>query len=176
MLLDRADPDGLVPSNLIAASTAVALCDLVGSDVVREMAPGRLSKTLARAYEETFAIETEETAAPEIADSNAGTFLQEPPAPSRTSSRAQTNGLLGPIEAWANHAEGRIREFAICGDFIAPPGLPQRLAEHLQACPVQASAIQNKVESFLDKDENYLLGLTPGALVGLVQSAVGATV
>ncbi len=177
LLLDRVDPEGVVPMAMIPPTEATSLAEVLEPRGSAEIAPDVLVRRLAAGYAETFGMQArdpDETAVEALADAQSA--AEEPPSPSPASTGARAVGLLGTVEAWTTLDAGRIDRIVLAGDFLSPPDLPGRLSDALHGLPPQAAEIERSVRGFLDRDHRYLLGLRPADLIDLLQrSATVAT-
>jgi hypothetical protein len=182
-LADRLDPEGRVPVGLMAESGCTSLASLAG------LAPGSaasapdlaaLAARLGAAYAETFAGESveidpavtdemvvdprppDDDAPPDGPDAGAG-------AP-----EAIATGLLGQVRATARVVDGRVASFSLTGDFVAPAWAIARLRTRLVGGPATTEASNAAVDSVLDGQRGYLLGLLPADLRGLLARAIAA--
>lgn len=171
-LLDRADPDGIVPVEFMSPESVTTLASVLGDTRTSMFAPATLAGRLGSGYKDAFQLDVQ-TVDEEVTEVLADAYASDeevvpPPRPTGRSTRA--TGLLGPVEAWTDvDPSGRIQSFSLTGDFIAPATCPQRLAEALCEVPAEPAAIEEAVGGFLDRDRSYILGLRPADLIDLVQ-------
>ena len=171
-LLDRADPQGLVPVNFLGPGDTTSLRAVVGPAIESET-PAVFARRLATGYRSVFGLQSQEIddeVTEVLADAYASDEARaEPPNP--TGPGAQTAGLLGPVEAWAQVGHERITGLTLAGDFIAPVKTPRALGAALRGCATTKAAIEREVTGFLNRDESYILGLRPAEVVDLVHRA-----
>lgn len=177
LLLDRIDPEGVVPMAMIPPTDATSLAETLGPRGSAEIAPDGVLRRLAAGYAETFGLQPrllDQTAAEALTD--APSAAAEPPSPSPEATGARAVGLLGTVEAWTTVNADRIDRIVLAGDFVSPPDLPHRLSDALHGLPPRADEIERGVRGFLDRDRHYLLGLRPADLIDLLhRSATVAT-
>lgn len=177
LLLDRVDPEGVVPMAMIPPTDAASLAEILEPRGSAELTPGALQRRLAAGYAAAFGLQTralDEAASGALADTRPG--AAEPPSPSPQGTGARAVGLLGTVEAWTTLDADRIDRIVLAGDFLSPPDLPNRLSDALRGLPPRAAEIERGVRRFLDRDQRYLLGLRPAELIDLLQrSATVAT-
>ncbi|HEY8518246.1 MAG TPA: lipoate protein ligase C-terminal domain-containing protein [Candidatus Binatia bacterium] len=177
-LLDRVDPQGVVPAHLLSSSQVTTLAELQGTEAQGEIDLAAIAAQIAAAYAEVFDLETEE-----LDDEVTKLMLAEDPGPLAYVPRALAadarvevaHGLLGPVTAAAHVEHGVVADFALTGDFLAPPSAIRELAQRLIGGPATASAAADALRDVLDGRRNYLLGLRPAELHALVARGVGAS-
>lgn len=176
-LLDRLDPDGRVPIRLVARDETTSLAEL--GRVAGELDLAALAGEVAGAYAATFPqtigeiaeLDREVTALLERADAVSGIPAPEPPDLPGTPTIE--HGLLGPVAAAARVDDaGRIADFALAGDFLAPDWAVQELRERITGAPATADAARAAADAVLDGSRGYLLGLAPEALRRLLDRAI----
>jgi len=180
-LADRLDPEGRVPITLIADAACARLADAGPSTGGRSTAAldlAALAAAIGDAYAGTFALEAAELD-PEVAERM--TADPHPPAdataapdPADPAPTAIATGLLGQVGAAAEVVAGRVASFSLTGDFVAPARAIARLRERVVGGPATPDAVTAAVDSVLDGQRGYLLGLSPAALRDLVVRAVAA--
>lgn len=171
-LLDRADPEGVVPVEFLSAERATTLASILGDTTTPRLAPAALAGRVAGGYRDAFQIDVQ-TVDEEVVRALADAYASDPeriPPPEPSGRATRATGLLGPVEAWTEiDPSGRIASFSLTGDFIAPATCPLRLADALRGVPGEPSAIEKAVDDFLHRERSYILGLRPVDLIDLIQ-------
>ncbi|MDG2305896.1 MAG: lipoate protein ligase C-terminal domain-containing protein [Candidatus Binatia bacterium] len=169
-LLDRADPEGVIPVSFIGEAETTRLEAIVPAKR-DEFAPAAFAGHLARGYTEALGIETQRQG-DDLTRALAAEHQGDPPIadhPILEGTAVRATGLLGPVDVWARTDAGRIADLQLRGDFIAPIEAPDALARALRGCPTDPEEIEKMVTAFLDRDRGYLLGLRPADLVDLIR-------
>lgn len=165
-LLDRADPEGVVPMSFLAEDQATSLGPLLPASKQRALEPEAFAARLAGSYASLFGGAIRRTDAPPPSDA-AERDLPLPPAPPAQPS-AQTVGRLGPVEAWLLRSGDRITGLTLAGDFLAPAETPRRLSEALAGHECDPNTIERVLRETLEDPDVYVLGLRPAELIELV--------
>lgn len=172
-LLDRADPDGVVPADFVSPGEVTHATRVAGASIEADLAPAAFAGAVARGYADEFGLNTrdlDEDVTRVLADAHAAD--QEPfraPDPAGRSARAA--GLIGPVEAWATVEDECLSSFALTGDFLAPRDAPASLAAALRGRRPEPAEIAATLEAFLDRDDRYFLGIRPPDLADLIARA-----
>ena len=176
-LLDRLDPQGRVPSRLVASDETTSLARsapraAAAADGFRD--PAALVASVAAGYASAFGVEVAELdpAVTALLDATTddGGVLDAPRVPAGVA--CAEHGHLGMVSAAARVAAGRVVELGLSGDFIAPDGLVPALRAAIEGGPATATDVAAAVDRVLDGNHSYLLGLAPDALRRLLARAV----
>jgi hypothetical protein len=156
MLLDRADPAGLVRADMWQAGQVAALAAAFG----RMPSIAEVGDRIAVGYAETFDRTAVLAAPPALAV--AGVPACSPVAPS-LHRRLSVTTMLGALELHAAvDATERYAGVRITGDLIADPAGIAQLEAALVGCPAVPAAVQAAVTSVYGDPTHFILGI--GAL------------
>ena len=186
-LLDRADPEGVIPADLpsllpscaIAEATpgAPGASDLEAwSDLLARGLAGEFSCDLIDEGEEDPPVPDAPRDSPDRNGESARAGRQNTATRAgrqNTATRAGRQntatraGRLGPIEARCDVVDARVSRFELSGNFIAPQEAPSMLTARLEGCAATPEAVGETLRGVLDDDRMYFLGLLPDELVEL---------
>jgi lipoate-protein ligase A len=168
-LLDRADPEGVIPADLPS---------LLPSCAIAEATPGAPGASDLEAWSDLLARGLAGEFSCDLIDEGD----DDPPvpdapgdSPARTGESARAGrqnaatgpGRLGPIEARCDVADAKVSRFELSGNFIAPEEAPSMLTAYLEGCAATPEAVGETLRGVLDDDRMYFLGLLPDELVEL---------
>ncbi len=174
LLLDRADPGGVVPAHFFGPEDASHLSAVLGTRGASHLEPENFAEHAARGYAQSFDLEPRDRALGDPAPTPRPHGVSGPPSAEVFSNPvARVHGRLGPVEACSRIVDGCVDGFTITGDFIAPHDTPARLASRLRGRPARPADVEEAVQAFFDEDRGYLLGLRNAEVVDLVQRSVG---
>ena len=164
-LLDRADPVGVVPLTFLSPEDATSVVAITKASVA-EWNPSALVGVLAEQYAATFSLRLERAERPPLPQPSA----HPPPAPPSPpdGASAQAFGRLGPVEAWVEIDEGRVRRLTLAGDFLAADDTPETLSRAIQGLPADPRALRAALETTAAEPQRYLLGLRPEECIDLI--------
>lgn len=172
-LLDRADPEGIVPMVLSGASSFTSIRELRGPAATLDLA--EFAALVAEGYREAFgtAIVSRPPPAPRASDdwADAPATGVEPPPHAGT---ATLRGRIGPVTAWVlGDDRDRVRDAGLFGDLMAPLDLPSDLGALLAGVPTSRPALTAALAGWLDGRERYVLGVREAELIDLLAAAAG---
>jgi lipoate-protein ligase A len=181
VLLDAADPGGVVRAAMLTPADAASLAAVRG----QTLGTAAMAELLRQGYEERLGVTFTERrftademraidtiAARELADE---TWLQARAPRADLDRRATTAGQLGALEVHLALGDGRIRELVLAGDFLANSPAVARLERELRGAPAEATAIEAVVAEVLSAPGNFVLGLgAPGVLAATIVRAVAS--
>jgi lipoate-protein ligase A len=165
-LLDAADPDGLVPTQMPTFADATSLARILG----RTLATGELAELVGRGYADRLGVrvtartlaDDEERAIeailPVVADQRWLRARVRRPELDRRGSIATQLGVLDVCFA----VEGsRLGDVMLAGDVIAPSPTVAALEAALRGCAAEATAIDRVVSEVLADPRHFILGIGP---------------
>jgi hypothetical protein len=175
VLLDRADPEGLVPMALAAASSFTSVRELRGA-AAAAVDVGSFAAAVGDGYREAFGAGVRAVAPAPAADEDAASGPLPGVEPGAGAGVATRPGRIGPVSAWLlRDREGdRIADAGVSGDLIAPQALPSELGRHLAGIAASGPAIADALAGWLDGRERYLLGVREAELVELLVAAAAS--
>jgi lipoate-protein ligase A len=166
-LLDRADPQGLIPSQFFAPEQVSSLERTVGKGVTFT----QVAELLRRGFAQQPVLElvdqdlqsTEQSAISALAERQVGSaWLQSRPVRSELPFLATTSTQLGVLQVrFALGAEKTLADIQFSGDLIADPTAICALEQGLRGCPVEGEALLSVVERIFLQPQHYLLGVGP---------------
>ena len=167
LLLERADPDGVVRAAMLGPGDVTSLQRLRGSALGVE----ELAECLRRGYEERFAVtlerralQVDETRRLEVAAQRefADAAWLAPRTPRADLDRhGAVTTQLGVLEAHFVLDGDRIREIVFAGDFLANSPAIEELERELRGRAAEASTVDAVVRAIFGRADNYLLGVGP---------------
>jgi hypothetical protein len=171
-LLDRADPDGVVPAAMVGGADAVSLA------AVRGAAPSldELVAALARGFAERLDVALAPPAAAPVPawprDVEDAWLAARPDLPGR----ARRPSQLGTVEvAVACGRDGALAAVDVAGDLLAPVHALARLAERLRGVAAEPAPVRAVVAAALAPPDGFVLGIGVDALAdAIVEAARGA--
>jgi hypothetical protein len=171
-LLDRSDPEGIVPMVLAGASSFTSVRELRSGAATLDL--GELAARIAEGYRDAFGIETESCPPPDPAagtDESAGApgaGVEPPPG----AGMATLQGRIGPVSAWVrSDGVDLIADAGLFGDLMAPLELPSELGRLLAGVPASRPALAAAIAGWLDGRERYVLGVREAELIDLLATA-----
>lgn len=164
-LLDRVDPNGMVPFTFLSPEDATSV-RAVTSAGVTEWHPSALVDVLAEQYAATYALRPERAERPPLPQPSAHAPAEPPSPPDGPS--AQAFGRLGPVEAWVEIDEGRVRRLTLAGDFLAADDTPEALSRAVEGLPADPRALRTALETTVAQPQRYVLGLRPEECIDLL--------
>ena len=179
-LLDRADPGGVVRTEMLAPTDATSIAAERGAPAT----PAEVADWMARGYAERLGVapvaralgadETARVAALAATFGNTAWLRMRTPR-SELDRRAASRTMLGSLEVHVAVApDGRIRDACISGDLIAPDDTIPALEAGLRGCAPERSAVGAAVAEVLAAPSHFLLGIGPAdTLVDTVMRALG---
>ena len=179
-LLDRADPGGVVPIEMLTPADTTCIAAERGASPTLS----QLADWMARGYAEGLGVapearslDADETA--RVAALAATSFTDAAWHRMRTprgdlDHRASTRTVLGSLDVHVAVApDGRIRDACISGDLIAADDTIPALEAGLGGCSPERGAVAAVVTSVLSKPLHFLLGIGPAdTLVDTVMQAL----
>lgn len=175
-LADRLDPEGVVPLRLQAGSEVTSLAELGRTGGGTDLPA--LTRALASGYATTFpgalgeVVELDPAVTDELAADDRSVPAPEASPPAAGGASAIEHGVLGQVAATARVAAGRVTDFMLTGDFIAPHWAVTELAARIHQLEPDPDAVRATVRAIFDGNVGYLLGLTPAALEQLVVRSI----
>jgi len=184
-LLDRLDPSGIVPVEMLEPDAVTSLSDELHTSLSIE----QVADLVRRGFETQFGVECVATP-PAVAESDAAAAggesgsLARRPRPWLTARMprpeldlyAVARTQLGAFEVYvALDGERRIADIQLAGDFIANSSAVARLEAALRGCPAHPEAIDAVVTASVQTPADFLLGIgPPRAITELILRATGA--
>jgi hypothetical protein len=174
-LLDRADPDGVVPMALEAASAFTSVRERAPAASAADVAA--LAAAVGEGYRETFRTDVLPGSPPAagaraVGPADAPTAGVEPRPGARTAMRT---GRIGPVTAWLFRDGDRVVDAGLSGDFIAPLTLPAELGRRVAGVGASRTALAEALTGWLDGRSRYLLGIRESELIDLLATAAERT-
>lgn len=157
VLLERADPGGVVTAALLTPDHATSLARELG----RAPSFDEVSTLVAEGYRRRFGIALEAgSCSPPPAALDASWLAQR--AASGTHDRhGRSAVLLGALEAHFRLEHGRLRDVVLAGDLIAASGGVAALERALDGCRAERQAIAAVVEGVVRPPSRFILGIGP---------------
>ena len=161
VLLDRADPSGVVKSGMLTAEDTTSLARLLGS------APdtAEMARRLRRGYEGRLGLRFEERTLGAGAPFDDASWLRERRLAAGVDRHASVATQLGVLDAHLAVAGDRLVEVVLAGDFIANSSAIARLEEELRGCPARPDVVEAAVAAVFTAPENFVLGVGPSRTV-----------
>lgn len=170
LLLDRHDPEGIVPMALAAASSFTSVRELRTAATAADV--GALAAAVGEGYREAFGASVEPSAPPAPAEEEDAPSGPVPGVEPRPGAGIATRpGRIGPVSAWLSRDGERIADAGVFGDLLAPETLPAELGRRLAGIAARRPAIADALGGWLDGRERYLLGARESELIDLVAAA-----
>jgi lipoate-protein ligase A len=168
-LLDRADPDGVVPATMLTGADVTSLAARIG----RPLALDDLATRIARGYAERLGVRCATGVAPTPAAFDETAWLaQRLPRPDFDRSAA-ISGQLGTVDIRFACDGGSVRDIAVGGDVIASAATIARLEAGLRGCPLARERLKAAVVAVLREPGAFLLGIgTPTATADAIARAI----
>jgi lipoate-protein ligase A len=158
-LLDRIDPDGVVPTSMLLPDDATSVAQVLGrTPRIEEIAEMIVGGYQAAGQELSF-VPYEGTGSPPPADD---AWLCQRVVRAELDHRATIPTMLGTLEAHvALAADGTIDDVTLAGDFIADAAAIAALERELRGCPVQRMAVGGITAAAFAKPGSFILGVGP---------------
>lgn len=168
-LLDRADPDGVVPATMLTATDVTSLAARIGCPLALD----DLATRIARGYAERLGVRyTTDVPPTRAAFDEAAWLAQRLPRPDLDRSAA-IRGQLGTVEIRFACDGGCVRDVAVGGDVIAPPATIARLEAVLRGSPLVRERLTAAVLAVLGEPGAFVLGIgTPTATADAIARAI----
>jgi lipoate-protein ligase A len=167
---DRADPDGVVPIDLVLPDQATSIAEAGG----RAADLDDFTAALATGYAGRSGIDVvvgDGVAAP-AAD---GAWLEAGRIPPHLDRHAVGRDMLGVLEVYVACDAQRVGDVRLCGDLIAPSATVARLEAALRDAPIDRAALRARALDAVEGRGDVLLGVRSAAMVGdLVYTACTA--
>jgi lipoate-protein ligase A len=166
-LLDRADPQGIIPSQFFTPQQVTSLERLTGKPVTFTQVAAMLRRGFAQ-YPGLELVDQELNSAEQVAVSvlaqsqSSREWLQSRPLLSDLPLRATTATQLGVLQVrFALTAEKTLADVQFSGDLIANPAAITALEQGLCGCPLEREALWRVVDQIFLQPQHYLLGVGP---------------
>jgi lipoate-protein ligase A len=162
-ILDRVDPDGLVPADMPSPDSVTS----VATDTGRHPGCDEFAALVCRGYESKLGTQFDrDSAASPPADADTTVWLGERRIRPGLDRHARARIMLGTLEARVRVAsDGTIAEAMLSGDFLADVATVARLEASLVGCPADVDEVDRAIARALDTPEAVLLGIRPTRLV-----------
>ena len=157
-LLDRVDPDGVVPTSMLLPDDATSVARVLGRSPRFEEVAEMIVRGYVSAGQEVSFVPYEGMGTPPPADD---TWLRQRVVRAPLDHRAAIPTILGSIEAHAAVADDAITEVTLAGDFIADATAVASLEQALRGCPVQRMAVGGIAAAAFAKPGSFILGVGP---------------
>ncbi|MBI3798010.1 MAG: lipoate--protein ligase family protein [Deltaproteobacteria bacterium] len=167
-LLDRADPQGIIPSQFFAPGQVTSLERSVGKAVAFTQVAALLRQGFAQQplleLTDQDLNNVEQAAISTLAEPQARSeWLQNRPLRLDLPFQATTATQLGVLQVrFALTAEKTLAEVQFSGDLIANPAAIAAVEQGLRGCPLEREALWSVVERIFLQPQHYVLGI--GAL------------
>jgi len=167
-LLDRADPEGLVPMALAAASSFTCVAALSRGALSLDL--GSFAARIGEGYRESSHVDVVPCAPPPatITADEAPAAGVEPPPDAGTATR---QGRIGPVTVWVRRDGDVLCDAGVFGDLMAPISLPAELGRRVAGVAPDRGSLRSALTGWLDGRERYLLGITEAELIDLLAEA-----
>jgi len=168
-LLDRADPDGVVPATMLTAADVTSLAARIG----RPVALDDLATRIARGYAERLGVRCATGVPPTPPAFDEAAWLAQRLSHPDLDRSAAISGQLGTVDIRFACDGGSVRAVAFGGDVIAPAATIARLENALRGCPLVRERLTAAVLGVLREPGAFLLGLgTPAATADAIARAI----
>jgi lipoate-protein ligase A len=170
-LLERADPGGVVPVDMIAPDEATCVAALVG----RAPDVDELADRIATGYRERLGIDCAAAPGAPPAAAVDADWLAAGVVPPRLDRVASARTMLGRVAAHLALADdGRIAGARLTGDLIAPSACIEALERALVGVPPEPATVRGLVAATFAAPGAFLLGADPLADVAATIVRAGA--
>ncbi|HEV8716221.1 MAG TPA: hypothetical protein VGX03_25770 [Candidatus Binatia bacterium] len=165
-LLDRTDPQGMIPAQFFAPEQVTSLEQLAGKTV----AFAQVVALLRRGFAQQSMLElvdqdlsgAEHAAISALAERSTSEWLQSRPLRPDLPFHATTATQLGVLQVrFALTAEKTLAEVQFSGDLIANPAAIRALEQGLRGCALEQEALWRVVNQTFLQPQHYLLGIGP---------------
>jgi hypothetical protein len=158
VLLDRADPDGVVTAPMTTPDDVTSL----SRELRRAPSLAEVASWLRDGFASRLGVELVDEAAPPIPAVEDDEFVRCRVVEPALDRRARTPTMLGVLEAHcARGADGSLAAVRLAGDLLAPSGTVARLEAALRGCPVEVAAVQAVVARVIRPPRDFVLGIGP---------------
>lgn len=165
-LLDAADPDGTVPTQMLTVDDTTSLSGVLG----RHLETGEIGALLSRGYADRLGVRATErpltpdeereieALLPALADER---WLRARERRADLDRHGSVATQLGMLDVHFAVDGSRLGEIVLAGDLIASSPTVAALEGALRGCPADASAIDRVVSGVLADPRHFILGIGP---------------
>jgi lipoate-protein ligase A len=158
---DRADPDGVVPVDLLLPEQATCMAEAGGRMPDLDEVTAALS--LGYASRLGFEVATSQELRPPDPDAS---WIDAGRLPPHLDRHAIAREMLGVVEVYASCDAGRIGDARVCGDVIAPSATIARIEASLRGAPVDRAELVRRVIAATGEQADAVLGVRSIATIG----------
>jgi lipoate-protein ligase A len=161
VLLDLADPAGVVPARVLGADETTSL----GRELGRVPDIDEIADRIRRGYEERLGVVCVERVEPvvEVEAAVEAKWLASRRARDTLDRRGSVSTLLGVLEARFALSGGRIEEVVFTGDFLADSAGIECLEQSLRGCVAERAVMAAVVQRVFADAQHFVLGIGPPA-------------